>query len=292
MEENIKYKLNGLTEEEIQEASKQFENLVRTISTLRNPDGGCPWDLEQTHKSLRGGIIEETYEVVDAISNDDSDHLAEELGDVLLQIVFHAQIGVEKKEFSIADVIRRIHQKMIRRHPHVFGSSQRPDSADEVLKRWDKIKEKEKSSEHVQEKDLSKFLQSIVKSQFPASKQALIIGKRMAKLGFEWAGVKEVFSHFKSEVKELEAALEESFWVKSDEVSKELSDVFFSVSQVCRKLKVDPEVVYLDGNKKFVSRFLKMIDLAKSKGEDILNMDLEQMDKLWNEAKSLEKSAK
>ena len=144
MDDNIEYRLNGLTEEKIDRACDEFKKLLKTISTLRNPDGGCPWDLEQTHMSLRGGIIEETYEVVDATSRQDNLNLMEELGDVLLQIVFHSQIGVEKGEFSIEDVIRKIHEKMIRRHPHVFGDSLRPDSSDEVLKRWDKIKEKEK----------------------------------------------------------------------------------------------------------------------------------------------------
>ena len=292
MEDNIKYKLNALTEEQIDRACDEFRKLLKTISTLRNPDGGCPWDLEQTHLSLRGGIIEETYEVVDAITRGDSANLMEELGDVLLQIVFHSQIGVEKGEFSIEDVIRKIHEKMIRRHPHVFGSVDRPDSSDEVLKRWDKIKEKEKSSEHVQEKDLGKYLSHVVKSEFPATKQALLIGKKMARIGFEWAGVAEVFNHFKSEVEELDEAMRGSNFSSSTAVYEELSDVFFSLAQVCRRLKIDPEVVSSDGNRKFVSRFLKVIDLAKASGKDASSMPLGELDALWNEAKKEEKSKK
>ncbi len=292
MEDNIKYKLNALSEEQIDRACDEFRKLLKTISTLRNPDGGCPWDLEQTHLSLRGGIIEETYEVVDAITRQDSANLMEELGDVLLQIVFHSQIGVEKGEFSIEDVIRKIHEKMIRRHPHVFGSVDRPDSSDEVLKRWDKIKEKEKSSEHVQEKDLGKYLSHVVKSEFPATKQALLIGKKMARIGFEWAGVAEVFNHFKSEVEELDEAMRGSSFSSSTAVYEELSDVFFSLAQVCRRLKIDPEVVSSDGNRKFVSRFLKVIDLAKASGKDASSMPLGELDALWNEAKKEEKSKK
>ncbi len=292
MEDNIKYKLNALTEEQIDRACDEFRKLLKTISTLRNPDGGCPWDLEQTHLSLRGGIIEETYEVVDAITRGDSANLMEELGDVLLQIVFHSQIGVEKGEFSIEDVIRKIHEKMIRRHPHVFGQVDRPDSADEVLKRWDKIKEKEKSSEHVQEKDLGRYLSHVVKSEFPATKQALLIGKKMARIGFEWAGVAEVFNHFKSEVEELDEAMRGSNFSSSTSVYEELSDVFFSLAQVCRRLKIDPEVVSSDGNRKFVSRFLKVIDLAKASGKDVSCMSLGELDALWNDAKQVEKSKK
>ena len=292
MEDNIEYRLNALTEEKIDRACDEFKKLLKTISTLRNPNGGCPWDLEQTHMSLRGGIIEETYEVVDAISRQDNLNLMEELGDVLLQIVFHSQIGVEKGEFSIEDVIRKIHEKMIRRHPHVFGTSVRPDSADEVLKRWDKIKEKEKANEHVQEKDLGKYLEHVVKSEFPATKQALLIGKKMSKIGFEWAGVKEVFEHFKSEVSELEEALKNSDFKKNESVHEELSDVCFCLAQVCRRLKIDPEVVSVDGNRKFVSRFLKVIDLARSRGHEIVELDLDAMDALWKEAKLEEKSKK
>ena len=230
--------------------SSKFDEFVKTVSMLRHPTKGCPWDLKQDHKSLRSFMIEEAYEASDAMGGDNKLDMIEELGDVLLQVVLNSQILSETSDFSVEDVIEAIDQKMKRRHPHVFEENfQGGKDIKSIKDNWAKIKSDEKSSQ-VNEGIFSKFDSSPLSSLQLASK----IGKKANKIGFDWNSVDEVWQQFKSEVDELsdEITVKE---MSSDRIEDELGDVIFTLSQLARHLNIDPEVAARRGNRKFLSRF-------------------------------------
>jgi tetrapyrrole methylase family protein/MazG family protein len=253
----------------------EFSRLVEIMAALRAPDG-CPWDREQTHRSLRPYLIEESAEVLEAIESGDQRHLCEELGDLVLQVVFHAQLAQESGDFSIEDVLRGINEKLIRRHPHVFGETIAND-AGEVLTNWDAIKKQEKQERG--EKQTS--ILDGISGELPALSQALKISKKAAKVGFEWPDEASVFEKLREEEAELEAILHES----DERVSEEFGDVLFTLVNVARWRKINPETALRDVNRKFVTRFQLMETIAAKHGLELENLAPDQWEEFWNEAK-------
>jgi tetrapyrrole methylase family protein / MazG family protein len=253
---------------------KSFSDLVTVMARLRG-EGGCPWDREQDHQTLKRYLIEECYETIDAIEADDLDALKEELGDVLLQVVFHAQLEAEVGTFDVDDVIAVIVEKLIRRHPHVFGDLDVADS-DEVLRNWEQIKKAEKG-EGWRESVLDG-----VPASLPALMRAMEISKRAVKVGFEWEKVEDVFSKMEEEVGELREAIAGG---RAEEVRDEIGDLLFTVVNVARWQEVDPEEALRHMVTRFYTRFRYIEQAAQRQGRDIKDLTLAEMDALWEEAK-------
>ena len=232
-----------------------LEKLVDIIAILRS-ENGCPWDREQTHKSLRPNMLEEAYEAVDAIDDGDISNLREELGDVLLQVVLHAQIAKDNNEFDIEDVAKELSDKLIHRHPHVFGNAH-VDSANDVVVNWDKLKQEEKTYR-------KSILDGISKSQ-SALMSAQKISKKVVKVGFEWQNVESLKDCIKSEYKEFEEAVESG---DKEKMEDEMGDIFFATVNLARWYKIDAEQALLSANKKFTKRFKKMEELKTKPFED------------------------
>lgn len=251
-----------------------MNDMLNIVALLRSPDG-CPWDKEQTHKSIRSCFIEETYEVVEAIDNDNSVLLQEELGDVLFQVLFHAQLEFEKNSFDFADVVDGIAKKMIVRHPHVFGSTV-VSSSDEVLVNWDAIK-KETKNQTTQ----SEVLQSVSKA-LPALMRSAKVQNRASKAGFDFPDVSGALVKVKEEVEKLAKAI--AFGDQQDR-EEELGDLLFTVVSVSRFLKVDSEHALSRSCEKFISRFMKMEQLTAQRKANLASLTFEQLDLLWNEVK-------
>lgn len=252
-----------------------FPRLRKVIQKLRSPEG-CPWDREQTHRSLRKYLLEEAFEVIEAIDDEDDDHLIEELGDVLLQVMLHAQIGEDEGYFNIYDVIRSLTDKMIRRHPHVFGEAVAAD-AEDVKRRWSAIKEREKGAR-------PDSLMDEVNRALPPLMKALEIQKKAAKVGFDWDQAEPVWEKI---VEELEEWRKEADNGNREGMEEECGDVLFSVVNLARKLGIDPTLA-LDGtNRKFSRRFKAMEQMAKSDGRDLTAMRPEEMERLWARAKEI-----
>ncbi|KGO15163.1 nucleoside triphosphate pyrophosphohydrolase [Clostridium botulinum] len=252
-----------------------FMDLLDIMDKLRGEDG-CPWDKEQTHVSLKKYLIEESYEVIEAIDNKDVDMLIEELGDVLLQVVFHSQIGKEDGFFEIKDVIQFICDKMINRHPHVFADLEINNSS-EVLENWDKIKSKEQGTE-----TYTDSIRHIAKT-LPALMRADKVQKKAAKVGFDWDNIEDAMKKIIEEYKEIEDVYKSKNKVK---ILEEIGDLLFSVVNVARFLDIDPENALNYSIDKFINRFQYIEDEAISMGRQLDNMSLEEMDKLWKEAKN------
>ena len=252
---------------------KDFQDLLDIIETLRNP-GGCPWDREQTHESLKSALLEECYEVIDAIENEDEDALIEELGDVLLQVVFHASIGKEDGYFDIMDVIGGISNKMINRHPHVFGNEE-VNTSEQVLVNWDEIKKEEKGI-----KTLTEEMQNIAKS-LPATTRAYKVQKKAKKVGFDWDDVNCAMDKVKEELNEIKDVYN---CEDKSIIEGEVGDLLFACINVARFLEVDGELALDKTIKKFIKRFSYIENEAIKN-----NKNLEEMDKLWEEAKTSEK---
>ena len=252
-----------------------IDQLVAIVAQLRAP-GGCPWDREQTHASLRGGLLEEAYEVVAAIDASDDENLREELGDLLLQSVFHAQIAAGEGRFTFDDVARGIAEKLIRRHPHVFGGDHCADS-DAVLKRWDEIKRAEKAGAAVES----------VLDGIPGSLAALMraqkVQKKAAKIGFDWDAAAPVIAKVREELAEVEAAIAGQ---NADGLEEEIGDLLFSVVNLARKLKLDAEVALHRATNKFIARFQAVEALARERSIDLGKLTLAEMDVLWDEIKA------
>ena len=252
------------------ESLPPLERLRAIVAALRAP-GGCPWDREQTHSSLRAGLLEESYEVVAAIDSADDANLCEELGDLLLQVVFHAQIGTEDRRFDLDDVARGVSEKLVHRHPHVFGEAHCADST-EVLRRWDEIKRAEKATTPTS-------LLDEVSAGLPALLHAEKMQKRVARVGFDWPDAAPVFEKVREELTELSTA-------DPTDLEEELGDVLFSVVNLARKLKLNPETALAATNRKFERRFRRIEQLARDRGLDMEKMTLPELDKLWDEAKA------
>ena len=249
----------------------QLERLIEIVATLRS-ENGCQWDREQTHKSLRPNMLEEAYEAVDAIDEGNILNLREELGDVLLQVVLHAQIAKDEGNFDIEDVAKELSDKLIHRHPHVFGNK-KVSSTDEILQAWDELKKEEKTYR-------KSILDGISKSQ-SALMSAQKISKKVVKVGFEWDCVDSLKECIQSEYKEFEEVAELN---DKDRMEDEMGDIFFATVNLARWYKIDAEQALLRANKKFTKRFKKMEEIAKKPLEEY---SYEEFDKLWKEAKKL-----
>ncbi|MDR4318922.1 tetrapyrrole methylase family protein / MazG family protein [Niallia circulans] len=253
---------------------KEFSQLRQIIAELRGPNG-CPWDKKQTHESLRKYLLEESYELIEAINEGDIDHIIEELGDVLLQVMLHSQIGEDEGYFSIDDVLEGISDKMIRRHPHVFGEEQ-ADSVDDVMKHWQNAKKQEAKT------DRESVLEGI-NSALPNLMQAYELQKRAAKIGFDWPNVEGAWEKVKEEILEFQEELKEVN--NNEQIESEFGDILFSLVNIARFYKVDPELAIFRTNKKFIQRFSYIEERVKESGKEWSQMNLEELDQFWNEAK-------
>lgn len=248
---------------------KNLEELIDVVAKLRAPDG-CPWDREQTHTSLRPNMLEEAYEAIDAIDENDMAHLREELGDVLLQVLLHSQIASESNEFTLDDVAKELKEKLIHRHPHVFGTA-KINNADDVLKTWDKLKSEEKTERKSAMDGLSRSQAALISAQK--------ISKRAVKTGFEWPNEESLYDCVMSEIEEFkEAEIEKD----KNHMEEEMGDILFAIVNLARWNKIDAEQALLKANKKFEKRFRKMEDLATKPLNDY---SFEEFDNLWKQAK-------
>lgn len=260
---------------EVQQMSGgQIQRLEEIVSILRGKNG-CPWDKKQTHESLKENFIEEVYEVIDAICKEDMKNLEEELGDVLLQVVFHSQIAKEKGYFDLQDVIRGICEKLIYRHPHIFGNVDVKTSK-EVLINWEKLKKIEKDMNTQTE------VLKAVPNSLPALMRAYKVQKKAADIGFDWESIEDVIEKIKEEFYEF---LEVYSTSNPDKIVEELGDLLFSVVNGARFLKIQPEIALGKATEKFIHRFSYMEDEAKKQNKNLEEMSLEQMNQLWNQAK-------
>ena len=258
----------------------EFDRLVRTMWRLRQPDG-CPWDREQTHRSITKHMVEEAYEAVEAIEADDRAHLVEELGDVLEQVVLHAQISADEGAFTIDDVVRGLNEKLVRRHPHVFGAHAAAGDGGEVQDIWDDVKAAERAASG--EKDAPQGLLDSVPRSLPALMQAQKISKRAAKAGFEWETVADVWDKVAEERAEFEREAP-----GSDARALEFGDLLFALVNVARREGIDAEEALAASNRKFRARWSRMEDLARAEGEPLDELDTVRLNELWDRAKAEE----
>jgi MazG family protein len=258
--------------EEKQPAGPGFARLVEIMARLRAP-GGCPWDREQTFDTIKHYLLEETYEVMDAIDAKDWPELADELGDLLLQVVFFAQMASEAGYFDVADSVRAINSKLIRRHPHVFGEAE-ARTAEDVVRRWDEIK--------AEEKPRPKGLLAGVPRSLPALVEAQKIAAKAAGAGFDWENIDQVFDKMHEELAELEAARETS---NKDEIEGEIGDLLFVIVNIARFLKVDPEQALRKTNGKFRRRFAHVEEGLAAQGRTLPEATINEMEALWQASK-------
>ena len=256
---------------------RSFDELVQLMTKLRGPDG-CPWDRKQTLPSLKPFVIEESYEVVDAIDRDDRRDLCEELGDFLLQAVFIAEVTREEGSFDIYDAVTAIHEKLVRRHPHVFGDVEARD-AEQVLVNWEKLKNEERKAEN-------KSVLAGVPQALPALLKASRLTEKAARVGFDWRRTDDVFDKLAEEIAEVREAI-----AAGDEaqVHDELGDLLFTIANIARKLNVNAEEALQSTNRKFRRRFESMEASVREGGRNLDQLSLEQMDALWDEAKAAER---
>jgi len=253
-------------------AEEAFKELYDIVIKLRNPDGGCPWDIEQTPSSLRGSLVEETYECLEAIDENDSSHIAEELGDLFLLATMISYMHEQEGKFSVADALSNVSKKLIRRHPHVFGEVKVKDSA-EVLSNWAEIKVKQEGR-----KPKDSALDE-VSGGLPPMDRAFKLQKKAAKTGFDWQNIEGVIEKIKEELDEVQAAKNET------ETEEELGDLLFSVINLCRFLKIEPSAALNRTNNKFIERFKYVEKKMKETGQEMKKENIDIMDKYWNEAK-------
>jgi len=254
-----------------------FDKVVKVIETLRGPNG-CPWDKEQTRESIKPLLIEEAYEVLEAIEEKDPELIKEELGDLLLQVIFHAQIAKESNEFTIKEILDVLHDKMVRRHPHVF-KGQDAKSSKEVLKQWEEIKKSENK-----EKKKKSLLGGIPKT-LPALLYAQRIQDKASRVGFDWENISQVFAKFKEELSEFENAYAEG---KKEKIEEEIGDLFFTLINISRFLKINPDDALKKTARKFISRFHFIEKKIGKTGKSIEKFSLDELDKLWEKAKEKE----
>lgn len=278
--------------------SESFSKLVHLMATLRAPNG-CPWDRKQTHESLKPYLLEETYEVLETIDHQDRAKLAEELGDVLLQVIFHSQIAAEAERFTIDDVVERLSDKLIRRHPHVFGNGstgQQPTTAEQVVHRWEDIKRAER-----QASGRSASILDDIPKTLPALLRAFQVQARAARVGFDWshdaAGFDQVLTKIEEEICELRRAVRApasepgandttTTSSRQDQITAEFGDVLFSLVNLARFLKVNPEDTLRLATNRFSERFHYIENRAKAAGRTVNELSYAEMDRLWEEAKT------
>lgn len=249
-----------------------FDDVMRVVRRLRAPSG-CPWDREQTHESLKNALLEESYELIDAIDEDDDAHICEEMGDVLLQFALHAAIAEEQSAFTARDACTELVVKLIYRHPHVFGNI-RVSGSDEVLKNWDALKMSQRK-----QTTQTEVLKSVPRS-FPALLRSKKVQKKAADVGFDWSSAKDAFYKIAEEADELRQAMEQG-----TNIDEEMGDLLFAVVNVARLLKLEPELLLMQATDKFIKRFEQMESLALKQGHALKDMSFAEQDKLWDEAK-------
>lgn len=247
-----------------------FKELVEIMARLRGP-GGCPWDNEQTHDSLKRHLIEESYETVEAIEGGDDEHLKEELGDLLLQIVFHAQIAADRGAFDIGDVIAGLNEKLRRRHPHIYGNGD-AETAEDVIKGWEAIK--------AGEGKYDESLLSGIPAALPALLKAYKIQKKLAGVGFDWPDTDSLMPAFDAEIEEFKQAV-----AGDGDIPEEIGDILFMLANVSRQYGVEPESALAAANKKVEARFRLMEKYAAEAGKDLKDMTLDEQEELWQRAK-------
>ncbi len=266
--------------------SKPFDELVAVMARLRAP-GGCPWDHEQTYSSLAQYLLEEAYETFDAIqeaeSTGDTANLREELGDLLLQVVFQSTIGAERSDFTIDDVVEGVTRKLVLRHPHVFGDAKFA-SADEVLDNWDELKTNERKASGKVEKIRESILDE-VPVHFPALLEGLKLTKKAAKVGFDWENAEQIFDKFDEEIAELKEAVSRG---ENENAAEEIGDLLFVVINLARHLDVEPETALKKTNRKFRKRFKFIESELGHRGRPLAEASLSEMDDLWNRSKANE----
>ena len=264
--------------------SQTFDELVAVMQRLRAP-GGCPWDHEQTYASLSQYLLEEAYETFDAIqeadATGDTTNLREELGDLLLQVVFHSTIGAERGDFTIDDVSAGVTQKLILRHPHVFGDK-KLSRAQDVLDNWDQLKADERVASGKVEKPRDSILDD-VPVHFPGLLEGLKLTKKAAKVGFDWENKEQIFAKIDEETAELRSAIDSG---DTENIAEEIGDLLFAVVNLARHLDVEPETALKKTNRKFRWRFKFIEEQLKLEGKTLENSNLEEMDTLWNRAKA------
>jgi MazG family protein len=272
-------------------AGKWFEKLVALQARLRGPQG-CPWDREQTHETLRKYLIEETYEVLDAMESGDPRKFYSELGDLLLQVVFHSVLAEESGSFTMSDVIESVHTKMVRRHPHVFGDAKVGTSA-AVLKNWEQIKAEERAAEGDASGKAAASADSIlggVPRSLPAVLEAYQLTRRASHVGFDWENLAGIFDKLDEERREIEATLRAAAPTKAKafapQLEEEVGDLLFVGVNIARFLGVDPEIALRSANRKFKQRFQWMESAAAREGRRFADLPRERMEELWNEAKA------
>ena len=258
-------------------SKRSFEDLVSLMTTLRGPNG-CPWDRKQSLETLKPFIIEESYEVVDAIDRNDRNALAEELGDFLLQAVFVAEIAREEGSFDVYDAITLLHDKLVRRHPHVFGDVEAKD-AEQVLVNWEKLKNEERKAEN-------KSVLAGVPQSLPALLKASRLTEKAARVGFDWRRTEDVFEKLDEEMAEVREAVGSG---DTSRVHDEIGDLLFTIANIARKLEINPEEALQSTNRKFMRRFEIMEQTVRESGRNLDQLTLEQMDALWDDAKASER---
>ena len=271
--------------------SRDISRLLEIMAALRTPVTGCPWDLEQNFATIAPYTVEEAYEVVDAIARDDLDDLREELGDLLLQVVFHARMAEEQNAFTFGDVVEAITRKMIRRHPHVFADSEGRLTPSHVKETWDRIKAEEKA-----ERDARRPLQgaehksllSSVKAGQPALTRAMELQRKASSVGFDWNDPRAVLHKIREEADEIEAALDRN---DAEELAAETGDLLFALVNLARHVGADPESALRGTNVKFERRFAYIERALTASGRLLEGASLTEMDALWNEAKAAERPA-
>lgn len=258
----------------------QMEKVIEVIRRLRDPQKGCPWDLEQSHESLLRYLVEEAYEYIEAVESGNAHHMCEELGDVLLQVLLHATIAEQEGRFNLEDVAKGLADKMIRRHPHVFGEDPIPGlTPEQVRGRWEKLKTEEKKSKGPVSHIPSKLLHN------PALRTAQLIGLASGKVAFDWENHQQVMYKVEEEWQELKDELPPGGRFDQGRVAEELGDMLFSLAQLARHLGVDPEEALRDANKKFLRRFHSLEKRAIAKGLKLPGASADEMEKLWVEVK-------
>ncbi len=262
---------------------ESFESFLKIVEALRGPQG-CPWDKEQTHRSLTPYAIEESHELAEAIEQGDEKEMISELGDVLLQVVLHSEIGRQEGRFEIKDVIRAISEKMVRRHPHVFSDTQVTNSED-VLANWSKLKEKEKANKKTQGEDEMRF---DVALSLPALARSQKIGEKTKRLRFDWSNAREVLAKVDEELNELKAEMTEA--PDRAALEHELGDLLFSVAQLARHLGLEAEQCLRTANSRFELRFFTMKKLIRESGRDYDSLSLEELEQAWQSAKKFLKA--
>ena len=261
----------------IHNSSAGMPRLLEIMRRLRDPKSGCPWDIEQTFETIAPYTIEEAYEVADAIERQAWDELKDELGDLLLQSVYHTAIAEEDGKFSFDDVVNAISDKMVSRHPHVFGDEDRNKSAKQQTLDWEKIKAAERAS-----KAQDGVLDGVAKG-LPALTRAVKLQKRAARVGFDWPEMSQVLDKLVEEISELRAAKDQA------NVEEEFGDILFVMANLARHMKIDPEAALRSANQKFIRRFERIEALLAEEGKSPEESDLAEMDTLWNQAKAEEK---